>query len=376
MNTAVVCTTIYNLEFLPSLLGNLEKYGHAAETEVIIIPDRKSPVGTWETAKEYTRNGFNITYPTLEDQDLYLKNFPMLENLIPYDSDNRRNIGFLMALESGAELIISMDDDNFPDISYDFVGCHSICGKTLSVEHIRSSNSWFNICELLTCEPAFTVYPRGFPYRVRRSTTPITTFEVQSSYIGMNVGLWTSDPDVDAISRNYAPIHVTEWTGRSVALGPGMWSPINTQNTALSRDLLPAYYYILMGEAIEGLVIDRFGDILSGYFTKKVCDHMGYSVLVGSPICEHRRSTHNLFKDLYQELAGIILLEEFTLWLETVQPQGNNVSEAYRCLAELILENIESFSGYLWNSDSRNYFRKIALAMGRWSDAIDQISIG
>ena len=368
---AIVCTTIFNLEFLPSLVNNLERFGHKDDTQIIVIPDRKSPSSSWDRVQALRRKGFCITYPTLEEQEHYLSRFPAIANLIPYDSDNRRNIGFLMALESGAELLISIDDDNFPDMAYDFVGCHAICGKVMQVEHIQSSDSWYNICELLTIEPSVVVFPRGFPYRIRRGHQPIYHTEVHSARIGMNIGLWTGDPDIDAISRNYASFHVVKWKGEQVALGPGTWSPINTQNTALIRELIPAYYYVRMGEAINGLVIDRFGDILSGYFAKKVCDHLGYSITVGSPICDHQRTPHNLFKDLYHELAGIVLLEEFIQWLESVQLQGGNVLEAYRSLAEQVDSSVDRFQGYLWSPEARSYFCKIAHAMQLWSDAVE-----
>jgi len=371
MQTAIICTTIFDLEFLFCLVGNLDRYGHKDDTQIIVIPDRKSPPSSWERARTLQIQGYRISYPTLEDQERYLSKFPSMADLVPYDSDNRRNVGFLMALESGAELLISMDDDNFPDPAHDFVGCHAAAGKVMDVEHVESSSAWFNICDLLSIEPASPVFPRGFPYRVRRSGRPAYRSEVRRARIGVNLGLWTGDPDVDAISRNYAAFRAISWTGKQVALGPGTWSPINTQNTGLIRELVPAYYYVLMGERINGLVIDRFGDILSGYFVKKVCDHLGYSVLVGAPICNHERATHDLFRDLYHELAGIALLEEFTLWLESVRLQGDGALEAYRSLAEQMDSGVDRFQSSLWSSESRSYFHRIAHAMRMWSDATE-----
>jgi len=279
-----------------------------------------------------------------------------------------------MAYESGAEVLISIDDDNYPDMAYDFVGCHSVCGQVIEgVECVRSSNGWYNVCDLLEIDPEWRIFPRGFPYRVRRAEKPTYTSKIGAARIGINVGLWLGDPDVDAISRNFGKWCATRWSGRQVCLEPGTWSPINTQNTALIRDLIPAYYYVLMGQPMGGLVIDRFGDILSGYFVKKVCDHLGYSVLVGAPICTHRRTPHNLFKDLYHELAGIILLEDVTQWLEAETLEGSDVIQAYRSLADKIKTNAHCFGSNILGNEAQQYLCKIAQAMQWWLDAVEKL---
>jgi hypothetical protein len=376
VNTAIVCTTIFELDFLASLVANLEHFGHRENTEVIIIPDKKSPSSALGIVKLFQKRGFRIAYPSVEEQEQYLCRFPSISSnqLIPYNTDNRRNVGFLMALESRAEVLISIDDDNYADIAHDFVSCHAVCGKTVeNVECVRSTNQWYNVCDLLETEPKWEIFPRGFPYRVRRAAKPTYTSQTETVRIGMNVGLWTGDPDVDAISRNFTPWHVSRWNGRQVCLEPGTWSPINTQNTALVRALIPAYYYVLMGQSMGGLVIDRFGDILSGYFAKKVCDHLGYSVLIGAPICVHRRTPHNLFKDLYYELAGIILLEEFTQWLESETLEGSNAIESYRSLANKIKLNAHRFGCNILGTEAPVYLTKIAQSMQWWSEAVESI---
>src|SRR5688572_4873641 len=144
LHSAIVCTTIFDLNFLPALASNLQRYGHRADTKIIVIPDRKSPPSTFEYAQEWRKKGLDITYPTIDEQEVYLSRFPKLRALIPYDSDNRRNVGFLMALEAGAELVISIDDDNYPLTEHDFVGSHAVCGKTVRGEHVHSPNGWYN----------------------------------------------------------------------------------------------------------------------------------------------------------------------------------------------------------------------------------------
>lgn len=373
MKAAIVCTTIFNLEFLESFAANLEAHGRLDDVEVIVIPDRKSPASSWAVAEAARRRGVRVAYPAMEEQERYLDRFPRLKPLIPYDSDNRRNIGYLMALEGGAELVVSIDDDNFPAAEHDFIGEHAVCGARRTLDTVSAPGGWYNICNLLETTPVgVALFPRGFPYRARRADLA-HGFSPQDRRIGVNVGLWTGDPDVDAISRNFVTGRARRWTGRTIGLARGTWSPINTQNTGLHRELVPAYYYILMGEKIGGLVIDRFGDILSGFFLKKVCEHLDWGIKVGGPICDHRRTPHNLFKDLYHELAGIALLEDFTAWLEALKLEGATVPDAYRSLAEHIEAGVEGFRGYLWQDDARAYFRKIARAMKVWIDVAEKL---
>jgi len=368
MRVAIVCTTIFEPRFLPPLCANLRIHGHQDECTIWIIPDRKTPDSAAERARQWREWGFDVRYLTLGEQEEFLDRLGPLHRLIPYDSDNRRNVGFLKALEQGADLLISMDDDNYPRPEHDFVGGHTMIGQ-LTDEVVTSSTGWFNSCELLEVEPAQTLYPRGFPYRVRRQGPAAYTSQAAQLPLGMNLGLWLQDPDVDAVTRNFAEFRVIRWSGRTYHLAPGTWTPVNTQNTALIAELVPAYYYVLMNQSVEGLSIDRFGDILSGLFCKKVCDHLGYAVRVGGPICDHRRTPHNLLKDLHQELAGIALLEGLTAWLEHVRLSGRDAGEAYLNLADLLEEALPQFDGYLWGDSARAFFRKVAGAMRAWIEA-------
>ena len=368
MRAAVVCTTIFDPPFLAPLCANLEKYSRIDECTIWIIPDRKTPPAAAQHAAAWQSRGFDVRYVTLDEQTAFLARFPEIQPLIPYNSDNRRNVGFLLAMDQGADLLISIDDDNEPRIQDDFIAEHNILNRRTNTV-IDSENGWFNICTMLHVQPKFPIHPRGFPYRIRQSKPPVQRHRTADLPVGMNVGLWFDDPDIDAITRNYQHFNVTGWDERTRYLAPGTWTPINTQNTALLAELIPAYYYIPMDAPIDGLRIDRFGDILSGLFCKKVCDQLGFAVRVGGPICHHRRTPHNLFKDLHQELAGIALLEELTAWLEQVRLTGSNASQAYLSLADELDAALPHFKGYLWGHDARAFFHKVTHGMRAWISA-------
>src|SRR5947209_19905465 len=106
-----------------------------------------------EKCAEAKRRGFRVECPSLEEQEAFLAKFPSMQGRIPYDTDNRRNVGFLMALDRGAELLVSIDDDNFCLGDSDFVGEHAIAGETATFAAAESSEGRVNIRENLPTDP-------------------------------------------------------------------------------------------------------------------------------------------------------------------------------------------------------------------------------
>jgi hypothetical protein len=365
--TAIVVTTIFEPEFLKGYCQSVRHANRLDETTVYIIPDRKTPPTVAAAAVAARDVGFKVICPALDEQDLFLKRIGAPSDFIPHNTDNRRNVGFLMALEAGCEILISIDDDNFCLDGDDFVGAHHAVGRTAKDPIIRSSDSWFNICSLLDGWDGPAIFPRGFPYAAQKSTRDVSAaVEQKPLHIAMNAGLWLDEPDVDAVFRLCRQPKIQRFSGNSIVLGPDVWSPINTQNTALTREAALTYYYIRMGFPLKGLSIDRFGDILSGYLTQKVIKHLGQGIRVGTPIVEHRRTPHNLFKDLYHELAGIVLVEEFVPWLIELKLTGSNFPDAYITLADAIAAKSDRFQGFIWDDGGRDFLREMSRLMHIW----------
>ena len=143
---------------------------------------------------------------------------------------------------------------------------------------------------MLITDPAATVYPRGFPYFARHKSAHITQ-TAQEGSVHMNAGLWLAEPDLDAMTWLIAPVRASGMRGDSLLLSNQAWSPINTQNTAIHRDVIVSYYFVRMGYPLGGMAIDRFGDIVSGYFSQACIRHLGNLIRVGSPLAEHRHAT-------------------------------------------------------------------------------------
>src|SRR5262249_26845755 len=110
---SIVLTTINDPVLLEDYYADLSEFGHLQETEVIVIPDQKTPPKAFERCWDLARRGLRVRMPPLEEQECILRNFGLRPGAIPLNSDNRRNVGYLMALASGSEFVISLDDDNY-----------------------------------------------------------------------------------------------------------------------------------------------------------------------------------------------------------------------------------------------------------------------
>lgn len=364
---AIVVTTIFEPAFVDGYVANLRRFGRE-DVEIIVIIDRKTPASVAERCAHY-----GLLCPTLDEQEAFLRRFPSMAGRVPYDSDNRRNIGFLMALDRGAELLITIDDDNYCLDDVDFVGEHLAAGTTVDATATASDDGWINICSLLHSSTKDEIFPRGFPYFARRHTRTLREDSDPPARVAINVGLWLSDPDVDAMTRLVQAPHIRSAHDRSLRLGRGTWTPINTQNTAIVREAVAAYYYVRMGFSLGGLRIDRYGDILSGYLIQKCVKTRGDAIRIGSPIADHRRTPHNLFKDLYHELAGMVLLEDLLPWFVEMTISAGAYSEMYAAVADALKAKSASMRGFVWDEGGRDFLVDTAANMRAWLEAVRTI---
>jgi len=371
MKAVVVLTTIFDPVILDAYYRNFERFGRLDQVEILVIPDRKTPEAAFTRCRETSQRGLRAECPSLEEQETFLKRAGLDPAFIPYNSDNRRNVGYLMALSRDCDFVISLDDDNYALDDEDAFAQHAVVAAGPAVhEVLESSTGYFNVCDLIEFEDGKKgVHPRGFPFSARHQTASITRRQLTAD-IPINAGLWVLDPDVDALTWLVTNPHGKAFSGRSEILGPATWSPVNTQNTGLRREAMAAYYFVRMGYPVAGMAIDRYGDIFSGYFVQACAKHLGGLVRFGTPIAEHRRNTHNYLRDATGEWGAILVLEEILPWLREVKLSGATWLEAYRCLSD----EFESFAGRCSTDDARGFLRQTAQDMRVWTGACSHLS--
>lgn len=306
----IVFTTIHFPSVVEELYANLQRYDRLAQVKVWIIGDKKTPATCSALAESITSKGLETVYADIPAQDKWGERIAAFYQQLPYNNETRRNIGFLMALEEGCKLLISIDDDNFPTED-DFIGGHLITGTPLPQQLIHEESGFHNVCEYLQFTPARHIFPRGYPFRLRGSLNSSHKQDApENGTIGVTAGLWLSAPDIDATTWLNGKIESTDYHGsKSQVLTQNTWTPINTQNTSVLQDLIPAYLCIPMGWSLPGGIIQRYGDIWGGYFLQALIRNSKYHVAFGRPIVEHRRNPHDYLDDLRAEYWGMMLTD-------------------------------------------------------------------
>lgn len=371
----IVFTTVYRPDVLFDLVKNLEQHGHLHITLCWVVGDNKTPTECAEICKEVTNLGLETRYLDIAEQDEWGRRFQDFYSRIPYDNESRRNIGYLHALEHGCERLISIDDDNFPT-SGDFLGGHLHTGRGWEAEIIEESSGFHNVCEYLEIEPKRLIFPRGFPLGFRDNKNAIIRAKTpRGAQVGVTLGLWLKDPDVDATTWLNGKVESKAYIGPPhVVLGQNTWSPVNTQNTSITRELIPGFLCIPMGYPVPGGRIERYGDIWGGYFLQALMSGTSYHVCVGHPIVEHRRNPHNYLDDLRHEFWGLVLTDWLVSHLrEGFKPTGSRIVDRVRQLSAFLVKTSASELPNWCPVEVRDFIIETSTTLNLWADVCQEL---
>jgi len=372
----IVFTTINHPEILNDLYANASKYGHLDDVKVWVVGDRKTPASAASLAREISQRGLETVYFDVTQQDDWGGDFPFYST-VPYNTDGRRVLGYLKALEEGCALLISIDDDNFPSDD-DFIGHHKNTGREWEGDLIRETQRFHNVCEYLTFEPQRLVYPRGFPFEIRGQFNKADSIHrVHKVRIGVKAGLWLGEPDVDATTWLNGRIKATTYNGPdTIVLDQSTWSPVNTQNTSVVRDLIPAFIFVIMGCPVPGGKLDRYGDIWGGYFLLALMQGTPFHVAFGRPLVDHRRNPHNYVDDMRFEFWGVVLTDWLLHSLRTdFAPSSDGILDRVLELAEFVESRAAKNLPAWCPVEIKQFLQLTADRMRLWAAACKQIGI-
>ncbi|MFP5275981.1 MAG: hypothetical protein ACLGPM_02610 [Acidobacteriota bacterium] len=364
MTISIVTTTINVPSALRDYAANFRFFGHK-DVNFIVIGDRKSHPAT----RDFCTN-LNEIYPCtfldIPAQERYLERFPRLWKHLRFDSIQRRNIGLLFAYENGAEAIITIDDDNFV-LGQDFVTLHSCVGSACELPTYASTSGFFNVCSFLKEADDASFYHRGFPQAQRwnKTNTFVSTHKT-ARRVAINAGFWLDNPDIDALTRMERPRIVLgykpEWPG-NFALQPGTWSPFNSQNTALMREVVPAYFL--------SPYVGRYDDIWPSYIINRIAQHVGDVISFGNPLVRQERNPHDLWKDLDAERDGMMMTDSLCAALRSIELSRRTYHE---CLGEIITGLANSWPEEAGWAESQKECRKRFLeGLSIWHETFDTI---
>ncbi|MBM4401849.1 MAG: hypothetical protein FJ044_01230 [Candidatus Cloacimonetes bacterium] len=236
--------------------------------------------------------------------------------IIPRRTDCIRSFGFYKAYWADADIIITLDDDCYP-LDRNFLQTHLMMLQ-------RQAGKWIGTTT--------KIKPRGFPFRNLGDGGSIV----------LNMGFWRGVADLDAPTQLvYGPQDLEPYVG---IIPRGAYFPLCGMNIAFKREIMPMMYWLLMGKDYE---YDRFGDIWCGIFAKKICDHLGLGIHVGTPAVEHERAS-NVWRNLGKEYRALEVNE--TLWeiVDNVKLTKKTVKDCYIELAQKL-----PMKGNYWNKLKR-----------------------
>lgn len=307
MKTALITTTIN----VPKVIALYRKLG--PEVKFFVTGDMKSDS---VPTRAYCRDILGFEFLDVVAQTTL--NYKCSE-LIGWNTVRRRNIALLEALKWGADVIVTIDDDNIPTnplyfadmLKYFWMPAETPSAWFNGLK-ASSPSGWFDAGQLMIPQTPH----RGFPYDKKAQAFYES---ITDAKVGVVAGLCLGDPDIDAVTRiATAPIvhGVSELARAGVITDPKeTWTVYNTQNTSFIRELAPAMF------CAPGL--GRMDDIIASLITQRVMRDRDLHVHFGAPFIHQQRNQHDLLKDLAEEIWGMTALTKIADGLNALDLSGS-----------------------------------------------------
>jgi hypothetical protein len=294
MKKIIVTTTIQPPTKASKLFSEKEGW------EFIVVGDTKTP------HDEYKK--INCTYLHPEYQDA---NYKELSDLLGWKTIQRRNIGFIEAYRRGADIIATVDDDNIP---YDCWGKDLLLGKEVEVDLYEPESDYFDPLSVTNTKD---LWHRGYPIEdLPKKNNVQYRGKIKKNFL-VQADLWDGDPDIDAICR-LSKIPCVKYENISPYTSYKL-SPFNSQNTFLTRQVLP-YYMVLP-------FTGRMDDIWGGYLLQR---KFGNCVVYNKSTVYQERNPQDLVKNLENEIIGYKYTKAFLESKYNLEDKVINAYETYK----------------------------------------------
>ena len=296
-NTVLVITSIANQD--DPVLCQFASESAQHNVPFIVIGDTKSP-------EEFSLKGCD--FYSIDRQKIL--NYS-LSKALPVKHYARKNLGYLVAMSRGADIIIETDDDNLPLQNF-------WANREKRVRaHVLTNTDWVNIYKYFT---DINVWPRGFALEHIKDHLPILEDQIVTE-CPIQQGLADQNPDVDAIYRLILPLPVTFNKAENVALGKNSFCPFNSQNTTWFKEAFPLLY-------LPSYCSFRMTDIWRSFIAQRILWTCGWHILFHQSTVWQKRNEHDLMIDFQDEYSGYV-----------------NNTHIYQCLKNLkLLEGVENIS--------------------------------
>jgi len=319
----IVITSIFNPTESVFSFSRMENF------QLIVVGDEKTP-------KDWSCQ--NVDFLSLKQQeDLDF----IIAKMLPFNHYGRKMLGYLRAIEKGAETIIDTDDDNIPTEKWCFPKFDQ------RFDCISEDKGFVNIYQLYTKQKIWT---RGLPLNLINTHFDLEKhLQEKKCKVGIWQGLANEDPDVDAIYRltNDTPCFFEERD--PVVLSQGTISPFNSQNTMIRKELFPLLY-------LPTSVTFRFTDILRGLVAQPIMWLYGYQLGFTNATVTQKRNPHDYLNDFISEIPmyqhGDKIVDLVNKAVSKSKSLETNLYDAYLALCnEKIVSEHEMTTLRAWLND-------------------------
>ena len=307
-NTFIVITSIAD-ERHP-VLKIIAARAKSHEVPLIIVGDKASP-------ENFKLEG--CEFYSLRDQTKL--SFKLAEKL-PIGHYSRKNLGYLLAIEKGAKVLVETDDDNIPLAT--FWNERSIEAEA----HLLEETGWTNVYNYFT---DVNIWPRGFSLEHLHNPLP-ELHNISKVISPIQQGLADENPDVDAIYRLTMPLPVYFKKSSNIALGNKSFCPFNSQNTTWFKEAFQLLY-------LPSYCSFRMTDIWRSFVAQRIAWSCGWTILFHNCTVRQERNIHNLMNDFRDEICGYENNNKIYNSLKELRLEegtGNIAENMVRCYTALI----------------------------------------
>lgn len=257
------------------VLSQLSRESERHHLPFVVVGDSKSP-------SSFHLSGCDF-YSIDSQQNLDYE----LAKILPIRHYARKNLGYLIAMAKGAEIIIETDDDNYPlpDFWLD--------RQRLVQAHIVTGMGWVNVYKYFSKN---NIWPRGFALEHITDTIP-PLGDIIPIHAPIQQGLADGNPDVDAIYRLTQPLPFSFDCAASVALGNHSMCPFNSQNTTWFKEAFALLY-------LPSYCSFRMTDIWRSFVAQRIAWTCGWPILFHQSTVTQDRNDHSLMSDFKDEISG------------------------------------------------------------------------
>ena len=235
-----------------------------------------------------------------------------LVKVLPEKHYTRKNLGYLLAIQAGARMLVETDDDNLPLPNYWQARIPEVAARKVL------EKGWFNVYAAFG---APRVWPRGLPLESVNAPVPAFSSELTPTECLIQQGLANQNPDVDAVYRLVLPLPIDFADAAPIALPAGSWCPFNSQNTTWFEAAFPLLY-------LPSCCTFRMTDIWRSFVAQRCLWEMGSSLGFIAATMTQERNEHSLLNDFQQEIPGYLQNHNIRIILESLTLQEGRAVDA------------------------------------------------